>query len=142
MPKDTAKPVTAPKLWTVLSRAHRQLVWLTEQSVEAAGLCLSDFMILEALLHKGPLTIEEIRSKVLLASGSMTAAADRLEHRGLLARRYSETDRRSRILELTKLGEVHHSGVALTRLPRRETHHDRIGDHVVASGQLRVEPDT
>jgi hypothetical protein len=32
-------------------------------------------MVLEALLHKGPLTISEIQAKVLLSSGSIAAAA-------------------------------------------------------------------
>ena len=44
---------------------------IAERSIEEAGLCLTDFAALEALLHKGPLTITEIQAKVLLASGSM-----------------------------------------------------------------------
>jgi len=58
---------------------------LVEQSITSAGLCLTDFAALEALLHKGPLTITQIQEKVLLVSGSMTAAIDRLEKRGLVA---------------------------------------------------------
>jgi MarR family 2-MHQ and catechol resistance regulon transcriptional repressor len=75
-----------------------------ECSIGSTGLVLSDFMVLEALLHKGPMTIKEIQGKALLASGSMTAAVDRVERKGLVIRRATETDRRARMLELTEAG--------------------------------------
>src|ERR1700676_2110489 len=94
----------APRLLLVLSRCHRALNQIAERSIEDAGLCLTDFAALEALLHKGPLTITEIQSKVLLASGSMTAAVDRLEKKGLLVRTPAPGDRRAKVLELTGEG--------------------------------------
>ena len=78
---------------------------LAEQSIANAGLGLTDFAALEALLHKGPLTISQIQEKVLLASGSMTAAVDRLEKLGLIVRKPSANDRRARIVELTPKGK-------------------------------------
>ena len=71
--------VTAPRLWLVLARAYHSIREYIEGSVTAQGLILSDFMVLEVLLHKGPLTISVIGEKVLLASASMTTAIDRLE---------------------------------------------------------------
>ena len=94
----------APKLWIVLARCYRELALLVERDIAGLGLCLSDFMVLEALLHKGPLTISEIQAKVLLASGSMTAAVDRIESMGLLVRKTTSKDRRARVLELTPEG--------------------------------------
>jgi len=96
--------LTAPKLWIVLARCHRALAVSVEHSIADLGLCLSDFMVLEALLHKGPLTISEIQAKVLLASGSMTAAVDRLESKGLVIRKTTDQDRRARVLEHTAKG--------------------------------------
>jgi MarR family 2-MHQ and catechol resistance regulon transcriptional repressor len=61
-------------------------------------------MVLEALLHKGPLTISEIQAKVLFASGSMTAAVDRVKSMGLVVRKTTAQDRRARLLELTSKG--------------------------------------
>jgi len=98
------KEPTAPKLWIVLARCYRALATAVERGITNLGLCLTDFMVLEALLHKGPLTIGEIQAKVLLASGSMTAAVDRLEAMGLLVRKTTTKDRRARILELTRKG--------------------------------------
>src|ERR1700730_3997049 len=97
--------VEAPRLWIVLSRGYRALSQIAERSVAEAGLGLSDFAALEALLHKGPLTITEIQTKVLLASGSMTAAVDRLERKGLVTRRATPSDRRAKVLELTLEGK-------------------------------------
>lgn len=96
--------ITAPRLWLVLMRSHRALSLLAAASIAKAGLGLTDFAALEALLHKGPLTISEIQDKVLLASGSMTAAVDRLENLGLVVRKASPSDRRARVVELTPQG--------------------------------------
>src|SRR6266403_2678445 len=97
--------ITAPRLWLVIFKSHRALSLLAEQSIAKAGLCLTDFAALEALLHKGPLTISQIQEKVLLASGSMTAAVDRLEKLGLIVRKASPSDRRARVVELTAEGK-------------------------------------
>ena len=96
--------LNAPRLLIVLARCYRALATAAERSIADLGLCLSDFMVLEALLHKGPLTISEIQAKVLLASGSMTAAVDRVESMGLVIRKMTPKDRRARLLELTPKG--------------------------------------
>ena len=97
--------VTAPRLWLVITKSYRVLSLLAERSIANTGLCLTDFAALEALLHKGPLTITQIQEKVLLASGSMTAAVDRLEKLGLIVRKSSPSDRRARVVELTAEGK-------------------------------------
>jgi len=101
----TKARVEAPRLWIVLTRCHRAISQIAERSIEDAGLCLTDFAALEALLHKGPLTITEIQGKVLLASGSMTAAVDRLEEKGLVRRGPARGDRRAKVLHLTPEGQ-------------------------------------
>src|ERR1700756_5112859 len=97
---------TAPKLWIVLARAQRAVASYVEQCIAAEGLCLSDFMVLEVLLHKGSMTISEIAQKVLLANASMTSAVDRLEQKSLVSRETSPKDRRVRIVTLTKEGRA------------------------------------
>jgi len=78
---------------------------IAERSIEDTGLGLTDFVALEALLHKGPQTITEIQSRVLLASGSMTAAVDRLEEKGFIRRTSATVDRRAKVLKLTPAGK-------------------------------------
>ncbi len=98
--------ISAPRLWLVLARAYGSIVNYIEGSIIAQGLGLSDFMVLEVLLHKGPLTISAIGEKVLLASASMTSAIDRLEKRGLVRRKTCDSDRRIRFVELTDCGKA------------------------------------
>jgi MarR family 2-MHQ and catechol resistance regulon transcriptional repressor len=87
-------------LWKAASAVHSY----AEKSLAELEMCSSDFAVLEALLHKGPLPVNEIGKKVLLTSGSITVAIDRLETKGLVERRAHGTDRRARIVHLTREG--------------------------------------
>jgi MarR family 2-MHQ and catechol resistance regulon transcriptional repressor len=98
--------IDAPRLAIVLARCWRAVGQVAEESVREAGMCLTDLVALEALLHKGPLTITQIQDKVGLASGSMTAAVDRLEKKGFIRRRPSSNDRRVKLLALTSKGKL------------------------------------
>ena len=91
-------------VFLVLWKAARAAQAYAEKSVLDLEMCGSDFAVLEALLHKGPLPVNEIGKKVLLTSGSITVAVDRLEIKGLVERRAHGTDRRARIVHLTKEG--------------------------------------
>jgi MarR family 2-MHQ and catechol resistance regulon transcriptional repressor len=91
-------------VFLVLWKAARAAQAYAEKSILELEMCGSDFAVLEALLHKGPLPINEIGKKVLLTSGSITVAVDRLETKGLVERRAHGTDRRARVVHLTKEG--------------------------------------
>ena len=92
-------------VFLVLWKAARAVEAYAGNSISQLEMCGSDFAVLEALLHKGPLPINEIGKKVLLTSGSITVAVDRLEKRGLVERRAHGTDRRARIVHLTRDGK-------------------------------------
>src|SRR5690349_9329610 len=92
-------------VFLVLWKAARAVETYAENSITELEMCGSDFGVLEALLHKGPLPINEIGKKVLLTSGSITVAVDRLESKGLVERRASGDDRRARIVHLTREGK-------------------------------------
>ena len=91
-------------VFLVLWKAARAVEAYAQKSVSGLEICGSDFAALEALLHKGPLPVNEIGRKVLLTSGSITVAVDRLEAKGLVERRAHADDRRARIVHLTKEG--------------------------------------
>ena len=97
-------PTSGVHLWLVLAKAARALEAHSRNHIETLGLGVSDFMVLEVLLHKGPLPVNAIGDKVLLTSGSMTAAVDRLAAKGLVERQDDPADRRSRIVRLTPAG--------------------------------------
>jgi MarR family 2-MHQ and catechol resistance regulon transcriptional repressor len=96
--------VDAIRIWLVLSRASRAIEQNAMNSVAGLGIGLSDFAVLEVLLHKGPLPVNAIGKKVLLTSGSITTAIDRLESKELVRRRSDPQDLRARIVALTNAG--------------------------------------
>lgn len=105
MRKDGTKTDTSGvHLWLVLWKAMRSLEAHAQRNISGFGMGQSDFGVLEALLHRGPLSVKQIGAKVLLTSGSMTAAVDRLEARGLVRRQDDAEDRRSKIIHLTDAG--------------------------------------
>src|SRR6266545_2579092 len=97
---------TGVHVWLVLMKAHRSMVRLAERSIASLNMCISDFGVLEALLHKGPQSVGEIGQRIDLTSGSITTAIDRLEQRGLVARAAHASDRRTRVVHLTPDGKA------------------------------------
>ncbi len=91
-------------VFLVLWKAYRALRADAEASIKRINLCDSDFRVLEALLHNGPLPVNIIGQIVDLTTGSITTAVDRLESKGLVVRKHHPTDRRIRIVQLTTKG--------------------------------------
>src|ERR1700732_4371927 len=94
----------ADHVWLVMMKAMRALMRYAAAGIEETGLGLSDFGVLEALLHKGPLPVNTIGPIVDLTPGSISIAVDRLFAKGLVSRVESGEDRRVRIVALTPRG--------------------------------------
>jgi MarR family 2-MHQ and catechol resistance regulon transcriptional repressor len=96
--------VSGTQLWLVLIKAYHSLLGFTEHTLKGSDLGDSEFRILEALLHKGPMPVNTIGPKVFLTPGSISVAVDRLLKRGLVTRTNSSEDRRVRVVDLTSSG--------------------------------------
>ncbi len=96
--------VSGTHLWLVMMKAHRTLGRLATQSIESFAVGLSDFGVMEMLLHKGPRPVNEIGRRIGLTSGAITAAVDRLESCELVTREAHPSDRRARVVRLTARG--------------------------------------
>ena len=92
-------------VWLVMMKAMRALTRYAASGIEETGLGLSDFGVLEALLHKGPLPVNTIGPIVDLTPGSISIAVDRLVAKGLVSRVESAEDRRVRIVALALRGK-------------------------------------
>jgi MarR family 2-MHQ and catechol resistance regulon transcriptional repressor len=92
-------------VWLVMMKAMRALTRYAAADIEDTGLGLSDFGVLELLLHKGPLPVNTIGPIVDLTPGSISIAVDRLVAKGLVSRIESAEDRRVRIVALTPRGK-------------------------------------
>ena len=92
-------------VWLVMMKAMRALTKYAAAGIEETGLGLSDFGVLEVLLHKGPLPVNTIGPIVDLTPGSISTAVDRLFAKGLVSRVESTQDRRVRIVALSARGK-------------------------------------
>jgi MarR family 2-MHQ and catechol resistance regulon transcriptional repressor len=88
-----------------MMKAMRALTRYASAGIEETGLCLSDFGVLEVLLHKGPMPVNTIGPIVDLTPGSISIAVDRLFAKGLVSRVESAEDRRVRVVALTARGK-------------------------------------
>jgi MarR family transcriptional regulator, 2-MHQ and catechol-resistance regulon repressor len=94
------------KLWVVLSRAHAAVAAHVRADIARHGLSTAEFGALEALYHKGPMLVGEVKRKILVSSGGITYVIDRLEEKGLVERRECPQDRRASYAALTEAGEA------------------------------------
>src|SRR3984957_19312792 len=92
-------------VWLVMLKAMRALTKYATAGIQETGLGLSDFGVLELLLHGGPLPVNTIGPMVDLTPGSISIAVDRLVAKGLVSRIESAEDRRVRIVALTPRGQ-------------------------------------
>jgi len=83
---------------SVSSRIHRHL--------DAAQLTASQFGVLEAVYHLGPLTQRDLAQKLLKSGGNMTLVIDNLEKRQLVKRDRQSDDRRCILVQLTEQGRT------------------------------------
>jgi MarR family 2-MHQ and catechol resistance regulon transcriptional repressor len=83
---------------SVTGRVHRVL--------SAPKLTISQFGVLEALYHKGPLCQKDIAAKILKSTGNITLVIDNLEKQRLVRRERDTEDRRYLTIHLTETGEA------------------------------------
>lgn len=88
-----------------LMRAYNALAAINSARFARLDLTESQFGVLEALLHLGPLCQSDLARKILKSSGNMTLVIDNLEKRGLVRRERDAHDRRYITVHLTATGE-------------------------------------
>src|SRR5436309_13364207 len=84
----------ALKLLVVLSRAMNAINRRLQNRIPMNGLTATEFRILEALYHKGPLLLGAVQKKIHLPSGEGTYPNERMAAHGCVERRSSPYDRR------------------------------------------------
>jgi MarR family 2-MHQ and catechol resistance regulon transcriptional repressor len=92
--------------YTKLMRAAESVTSRTSRVMVEAKLTLSQFGVLEALYHKGPLCQRDIAAKILKSTGNITMVIDNLEKSGLVQRVRDNEDRRFLTVHLTEQGRA------------------------------------
>jgi MarR family 2-MHQ and catechol resistance regulon transcriptional repressor len=87
-----------------LQRASNSLALRLSPKLEAEDLTVSQFGVLETLLHLGPLCQRTIAEKLLRSGGNITLVLDNLEKHGWVRRERQKDDRRMIVIHLTPAG--------------------------------------
>jgi MarR family 2-MHQ and catechol resistance regulon transcriptional repressor len=87
-----------------LARAANTTMAYARVGLEDADLTLSQFAVLEALYHLGPLNLGDLARRILTSSGNLTLVIDNLEKRGLAKRRQQGNDKRFILAGITPAG--------------------------------------
>jgi len=90
--------------YTKLMRAAESVTSRVNRFLTPFNLTISQFGVLEALYHKGPLCQRDIAAKILKSTGNITLVIDNLEKRGLVRRERGSDDRRFLTVHLTDEG--------------------------------------
>ncbi|MFH5832089.1 MarR family winged helix-turn-helix transcriptional regulator [Halalkalibaculum sp. DA3122] len=88
-----------------LMRATESINSRLNRHLADADITVSQFGVLEALLHLGPLNQKSLGEKLLKSGGNITMVIDNLERCGYVERHRDPEDRRSVLIHLTDEGE-------------------------------------
>lgn len=102
--KGTPQQERALNAYVKLARAANSAMAYARVGLEDADLTLSQFAVLEALYHLGPLYLGELARRILTSSGNLTLVIDNLEKRGLAKRRQQGKDKRFILATITPAG--------------------------------------
>ena len=102
--RGTPEEVRVLNTWIKLTRAVDSFGARLADRGTYGDVTISQFGVLEALYHLGPLCQGEIGAKLLRSGGNITLVVDNLETRGLVQRMRDARDRRAVTVSLTEAG--------------------------------------
>lgn len=97
--------IRALNLYIKLTRAAEAVNARVNQHLADVNLTVSQFGVLEALFHLGPMCQKDLAQKILKSTGNLTFVINNLEKRSLVERRRSIEDRRYVDIYLTPAGQ-------------------------------------
>jgi MarR family transcriptional regulator, 2-MHQ and catechol-resistance regulon repressor len=100
-PESTVRALNA---YINLARASNSMIARMARQLEPFRLTMSQFGVLEAVLHLGPMKQRALADKLLCGGANITMVVDHLEERGLVRRERQSGDRRTILVHLTAAG--------------------------------------
>lgn len=131
-----------------LSRAAEAVGQQINEHLKTFNLTISQFGVLEALYHLGPMQLGQLGEKILKSNGNITLVVDNLMKRELVVRQRREDDRRCIEAHLTAAGEAlvasilpqHVAGVVQTFAPLTAVEQEQLGALCRKLGLAQQEP--
>lgn len=102
--KGTRREVGSLNAFINLLRAAGSIEGRLSKNLGGSDLTTSQFGVLEALFHLGPLNQKQLGEKILKSGGNITKVVDNLEKKGLVTREKNLKDRRFYNIALTQKG--------------------------------------
>jgi MarR family 2-MHQ and catechol resistance regulon transcriptional repressor len=102
--KGSGEEVRALDCFIKLMRASESVNSQIIRQIQESGLTESQFGILEALMHLGPLNQNQIGQKILKSGGNITLVIDNLLRDGLITKEKRLEDRRCFWIDLSDKG--------------------------------------
>jgi len=99
------------KLVIATTRFYNILLSKIEKEVQEFDLNMSEFGVLEMLLHKGEQPVQKIAERILVTSGTISYVIDKLQKKGFVYRKNCEKDKRIFYVCLTETGEKYISDI-------------------------------
>jgi len=103
--KGTTREFKSLNAFINLLRATNSLEARLSKNLDKFNLTTSQFGVLEALYHLGPMSQKKIGEKILKSGGNITKVVDNLEKKNLLTREKNLQDRRFYNIKLTQNGK-------------------------------------
>jgi len=103
--KGNEHEILALDVFIGLMRAADRVSAIVHRELSSVRLSVSQFGVLEAVYHRGPMCQKEIAQRILKSTGNITMVIDNLEKRGLVLRERNQADRRFFTIRLTPAGE-------------------------------------
>ncbi|SDC72118.1 MarR family winged helix-turn-helix transcriptional regulator [Geotoga petraea] len=94
------------KIIIALSRANQAILKKIEKSMNKNGLTVSEFGVMELLLHKGKQPVQKIAERILVTSGTITYVINKLIKKGYIKRERCNEDKRIYYVDLTEEGRI------------------------------------
>ena len=107
----SGKEITALNTYIKLTRATESINSLINKLLKNESLTESQFRVLDALYHLGPLSQKLLGEKLLKSGGNVTMVIDNLEKRKFVRRARGSGDRRIFTVHLTKKGKEQIKGI-------------------------------
>ncbi|MFW5838410.1 MAG: MarR family winged helix-turn-helix transcriptional regulator [Bacillota bacterium] len=93
------------KTLTILFRTTNTFEQWIKEDIKKYHLNVTEFGVLEALYHKGELTIQALKDKILIANSSLTYVLSQLIDKAFIHKRQQTHDKRVFTISLTTKGE-------------------------------------
>ncbi len=103
--RGTPEEQQALAVYINLQRASEAVLARTTAHLARHHLSASQFAILEALYHLGPLSQRDLAQKLLRSAGNISIVLKNMEKRGLIARERAPEDHRYMQVRITPLGQ-------------------------------------